>query len=191
MTSARSSSIFGYIGAVALTLACLSSLDAGAEPAGTLTLAITDGAGGAPLPARVEIRGADGAYYVAGDALRYVGDCGMSEPGSGYVDEAAALARFSDRIPIDNPYSRSTQFYSAGKSSVRLPLGPATVKVYRGSEYKVNVTTVEILEGETVENEIALARWVNMPKMGWYSADDHLHIARPTAELNPVVSRMM
>ncbi len=193
MNAARSFSISGDVGAIAfaLALACLSSLNAAAEPTGSLTITIKDGASGAPVPARVEIRGADGAYYVAEDALRYVGDCGMSDPGSGYVDQAAALARFSDRIPIDNPYTRSTQFYSAGKSTVRLPAGPATIKVYRGSEYKVSVTTVEIPEGDAVENELALLRWVDMPKMGWYSADDHLHIARPTPELNPTVSRMM
>ena len=125
------------------------------------------------------------------DALRYVGDCGMSDPGSGYVDEAAMLARFSDRVALASPYTRPTQFYSAGKTSARLPAGPATIKVYRGSEHRVSVNTVEIPDGATVRHEVLLTRWVDMPGAGWYSADDHLHIARPTPELNPVVSKVM
>ena len=30
-----------------------------------------------------------------------------------------------------------------------------------------------------------------MPQRGWYSGDDHLHIARPTQDFNPIVSKMM
>jgi hypothetical protein len=30
-----------------------------------------------------------------------------------------------------------------------------------------------------------------MPEKGWYSSDDHLHIARPVKKLNPYISKMM
>ena len=45
--------------------------------------------------------------------------------------------------------------------------------------------------GGTVELEISLRRWIDMSQKGWYSADDHLHIARPVPELNPYIARIM
>lgn len=156
---------------------------------GTLHLTITDATTGEPVPARVGIQGVDGAYHVAKDALLVGGDCDMSDQGAGYVDLASTLAGFSDRI--DNPYTKSTQFYSNGKSVVQLPTGPVTITVFRGPEYKVSVNTVEIQAAETVQHTIELTRWINMPQKGWYSADDHLHIPRPVTELNPYISKMM
>jgi hypothetical protein len=161
------------------------------EAPGTLRLTIKDGATGRLVPARVEILGADEVYYVAEDALELTGDCEMSDPRSGPVDAAASLAKFSGGDRIANPYTRSTQFYSSGKSSVRLPVGIATIKVLKGPEYEASVEKVEINAHAAVEREIALKRWIDMPKKGWFSADDHLHIARPTAEQNPIVSMMM
>ena len=166
------------------------SFPASAEEAtGTLQLTIKDATTGEAVPARVEIQGADGSYHVASDALQVGGDCDMSDQGAGFVDLASTLAGFSDRI--HNPYAMSTQFYSGGSSSIQLPRGPATIKVFKGPEYKVPVETVEIPATGTVEQEIKLARWINMPQRGWYSADDHLHIPRPAIELNPYISKMM
>jgi hypothetical protein len=49
----------------------------------------------------------------------------------------------------------------------------------------------EAAEGETIQREVRLERWVDMPARGWFSGDDHLHIARPVAELNPVILQVM
>lgn len=159
------------------------------EQAGMLQLTITDTATGEPVPARVEIRGADGAYHVASDALPVGGDCDMSDNGAGYVDLASTLAGFSNSIV--NHYTKSTQFYSDGTSLVVLPAGRATISVFKGPEYKVAVETVEIQSGETLMHSLSLSRWIAMPEKGWYSADDHLHIPRPVPELNPYISTMM
>lgn len=160
-------------------------------PSGTLRLTIKDARTGQPVPARVEIKGADGAYYVAEDALPASGDCGMGDPGSGPVDQAASLEKFFDRVRISNPYTGTTQFYSTGKSSVRLPAGTATVKVIKGPEYKLGVAKIEIPGGTTVEHQVVLTRWINMPQEGWYSADDHLHIPRPSPESNAGLLKML
>jgi hypothetical protein len=161
------------------------------EPVGTLRLTIDDASTGQPVPARVEIRGADGAYHVAEDSLPSSGDCGMGDPGSGPVDQAASLEKFFDRVGISNPYTGTTQFYSTGKSSIRLPAGTATIRVFKGPEYEVSVEKIEIPDGATVERQIALTRWINMAQQGWYSADDHLHIPRPSPEANAPLSRML
>lgn len=172
-----------------LTLGSFPTALLAQDQEGTLQLSITDSVTGEIVPARVEILGADDAYHVAENALLVGGDCDMSDQGAGYVDLPSTLAGFSDRI--DNFYSNSTQFYSDGTSSVRLPTGSATIAVFKGPEYEVSVEEVEIQAAATVEREIKLKRWINMPKKGWYSADDHLHIPRPDPELNPYILKMM
>jgi hypothetical protein len=177
--------------AVALVLlsGCASPPTLGERPSGTLELSIVDPSTGATTAARVEVRGADGAYHVASDALRVGGDCDMSDTGAGYTDLESTLAGFGDRI--ENAYTGSTQFYSSGTSSVELPSGTATVRVFKGPEYEIAVQAVEIPASGRVEREIALSRWTDMPGRSWFSADDHLHIPRPTPELDPVISAMM
>jgi hypothetical protein len=173
-----------------LTASWPSSLFA-QEPSGTLRLTINDATTGQPVPARVEIQGADGTYQLAEDALPASGDCGMDDPGSGPVDQAASLAKFFDRVRISNPYTGTKQFYSTGESSIRLPAGTATIRVFKGPEYKVRAEKIEIPRGATVEHQIVLTRWINMPTQGWYSADDHLHIPRPSPESNAPLSKML
>lgn len=156
---------------------------------GKLELSIVDAVTGEQIPARVEIRGADDAYHVAADALRVGGDCDMSDAGAGYRDLATTLAGFSDRI--ENPYTASTQFYSVGASSIALPVGASHVRVWKGPEYDVGTAMIDIPASGTIEHTLALTRWTDMPARGWYSADDHLHVPRPSAELNPAISQMM
>ena len=43
--------------------------------------------------------------------------------------------------------------------------------------------------GETQEVELRLERWIDMPGRGWYSADDHLHITRRTADDDRRIAR--
>jgi len=178
--------------AIGVALAMLCGCDAsptGDADTGMLELRIIDSSTGAPTPARVEILGSDGDCHVASDALRVGGDCDMSDAGAGYTDLRSTLAGFSDRI--ENPYTGSTQFYSSGSSRVELPPGIARVRVFKGSEYETAVQSVEIAASESVEAEIALRRWTDMPARGWFSADDHLHVPRPTPELDPVIAAMM
>lgn len=158
---------------------------------GALRLKIKDAETGKAVPVRIEIQGAEGAYYVAADALKIGADCEMSEPGSGPIDQAASLPSFMGRDRITNPYTKTPQFYSVGTSTVALPAGKANIKVFRGPECKVATASIDIPNGGTVQHEMKLNRWVNMPEKGWYSADDHLHIARPNPEINPQVSQLM
>lgn len=159
------------------------------QATGTFLLKISDEETGDTVPARVEIRGVNGAYYVSEDALPVGGDCNMSDLGAGLNNLASVLAAFSDRV--ENPYTKSTQFYSDGESVIQLPGGPAVVRIFKGPEYRVAVDTVMIRAYDTVNREIALSRWIDMPGNGWYSADDHLHIPRPVSELNPYISKVL
>ncbi len=193
MIRARRILICAYGSAVFLLLS--ATLVAGPlsaqESSGTLVLTIKDATTGKPVPARLEIKGADGTYHVAQDALPASGDCSMGDPGSGPVDAAASVAKFFDRVAVSNPYTGTTQFYSTGRSSIRLPAGTTAIRVFKGPEYKVGVETLKIRKGATVKHTVALKRWVNMPQKGWYSADDHVHIPRPSPDSNAPLSKML
>ena len=181
-------------GLAVLMIAALGAVPHGSglaaqEPGGTLLLTLIDAETGVPVPARVEVQGADGAYHVADDALPVGGDCDMSDLGAGLTDLASVLAAFSDRV--ENQYTGSTQFYSGGESSIRLPAGVASIRVFKGPEYRVAVESVEVRPESQTSLRVELDRWIDMPANDWYGADDHLHIPRPVPEVNPYISRVL
>ena len=159
-----------------------------ANEGSTLKLSIVDAASGQPTPARVEVLDPAGKPYVADDALLVgPGYSDRKTPWEGNLGQALALLSKS----VENPYTRTTQFYSTGNSKVALPPGQYKLKLYKGTEYEVQVRDVQIHADESVELKVAMSRWVNMPKEGWYSGDDHIHVSRPLKELNPAISKWM
>ncbi len=173
---------------IALWSCSTSSLSHGSET-GTLELTVLDAVTKEELPARIELQASDGKYYVASDGLLVGGDCDMSDEGAGLVDLQTTLDSFSRQL--ENPYRNSLQFYSEGKSSIELPEGTASIRIYKGPEYNAYQDTVDIQAGRVTQLRAGLTRWINMPAQGWYSSDDHLHIPRPVKELNPFISKMM
>ena len=69
-------------------------------------------------------------------------------------------------------------FYTDGRFSVRVPPGTCAVEVKRGYEYDPARRIFHLAKNEIVEATIALSRWVDMAKMGWYSGDTHIHFDR-------------
>jgi len=159
-----------------------------ANEGSSLKLSIVDAASGQPTPARVEVLDATGKPYVAEDALLVgPGYSDRKNPWKGNLNQALALLSKS----VENPYTRTTQFYSTGNSRVALPPGLYKLKLYKGTEYEVQARDVQIHADESIELKVAMSRWVDMPKEGWYSGDDHIHVSRPLKELNPVISKWM
>jgi len=155
---------------------------------GTLRLSIVDGVSGQPTTARVEVLDVGGTAYIATDALLVgPGYGGRANPWEGNLDRALALLSGS----VANPYTRTTQFYSTGQSRLSLPAGAYQLRLYKGTEYKVQAREVKIDAQKSVDFQVEMSRWINMPEQGWYSADDHLHISRPLKELNPLISKWM
>jgi len=155
----------------------------------TLKLRFIDGVSGKLTPARLHVRDRSGEDHVAQDAVRFGGDCDMSDAGAGYTNLASALAGFKDRLT--NHYTRSVQFYSDGTASLTLPAGETEIEVFKGPEYRVSRERVSLKSGETRKLDITMARWIDMPSQGWFSSDDHLHIQRPHPDLNPMILKMM
>ena len=69
-------------------------------------------------------------------------------------------------------------FYTDGTFSVRVPPGICTITVGRGYEYDPVQRVFQLEKNEVIEATIALSRWIDMAKEGWYSGDTHLHFER-------------
>src|SRR5262245_6600857 len=109
---------------MALLLLAISSLSAwrsgsvAKAKGAALQVWIVDAASGHLTPARVEVLDAAGTSYVAEDALLVgPGYSDRQNPWKGSVDEALALLSKS----VENPYTRTIQFYSTGNSRLELP----------------------------------------------------------------------
>ena len=76
--------------------------------------------------------------------------------------------------PSDNRYA----FYSDGHYRTRLPTGDYNLLVTKGIEYRFIEQRIRIESGATLDLNIDLERWINMPSEGWISGDVHVHIPR-------------
>lgn len=123
------------------------------EPVGTLTVAVTDGAG-KPLDARVSITGADGRSWAP----------------------ATALMHADDSFDRTERHFELGYYHTSGASSLTVPAGTYTVEVTRGLEYAVATRTVQLPARGTRAVRIAMHRMVDLPAKGWYSGDLHVHM---------------
>ncbi len=66
-------------------------------------------------------------------------------------------------------------FHTAGTFEVDVPAGPVTVEVMRGHEFVPVSAEVTVPAGGSARLELQLERLVDLPALGWYSGDTHLH----------------
>ncbi len=171
------------VGRAAL-VALASCLACAPAPSGTLALSVVDAETGAPTPARVELLDERGKAHVPPTALSLTLECFVAP----LPEWARGLTR-SDRI--DNPHTGTTQFYAAQPLRMELPPGRYRVRAFKGIEYAVSTDNVQIESGATTELSLALERWIDLPALGWWSADDHLHITRFGPEDDERIARWM
>ncbi len=62
-----------------------------------------------------------------------------------------------------------------GPFDMPIPPGEWQMIIRHGLEYLPIFDTFTARPGEDIEQTYRLRRWVNMPKRGWYSGDDHVH----------------
>ncbi len=80
---------------------------------------------------------------------------------------------------IDNPFTGTRQFYlDKNGVATRLQPGRYRIRIFKGIEYLVHETYVQIESTKTSTLREQLERWENMPEQGWYSSDDHIHFSR-------------
>ncbi len=71
-----------------------------------------------------------------------------------------------------------SQVYRRDGETLKLPPGGYTIEVGRGPEYlgeRRDLTVSEAPAGQRMD--VALRRWVDPAKLGWYSGDHHIHAA--------------
>jgi len=68
------------------------------------------------------------------------------------------------------------QIYRADGEHVYLPPGTYSVEVTRGPEYLVDTRELRVPAGaSSYEATFQLRRWLDLPMLGWFSADHHVH----------------
>ena len=70
------------------------------------------------------------------------------------------------------------QVYRQDGEHVFLPAGKYQVRYTRGPEYFTQATELHVPPGvDSIESTFKLRRWINLSKLGYYSADHHIHAA--------------
>jgi hypothetical protein len=170
----------------------------GVERAG-VTFRLVDGATGAPTPAMVCIRDCDdGAVRLPpdGDVCRRVSQTrdfytgvrfrsadrawiGPVRKTMGRGDNNDRSYAYEDRPSL--PYWREPVMYQTRSDfSITLPPGRYRLAVSHGMEYVPVSYEFTVTAGRFEDRTVALRRWVNLPALGWWSGDVHVH--HPTVE---------
>ena len=89
----------------------------------------------------------------------------------------------SKRLAPDFPFQ--PQVYRADGESIRLPEGSYTVVASGGPEYLTQTKEFRVEARGTSELGVTLERWIDPPKLGWYSGDHHIHAAGCSHYQNP------
>ncbi len=152
---------------LAVALGLIVSSAPGEQATARLAVTILDDATGQETPVRVSLVGADGSTAPvpqAAIAVQY-----------GRNDHAEGFASQPDG-----------GFYVDGAFEVDLEPGAYRLLLSKGNEYLAQEHEIDLGPGEEMSRSYRLERWVDMPKRGWYSADDHIHIRRSPRE-NPLI----
>lgn len=134
---------------------------------GAIDLTITDAETGLRVPARVGLYDQTGRLPLPSE-------------------DAMVVQRFGDKPRIVSlnkhvawPSENRTAFYVNGHYGSKLPAGTYQIAVSRGPEYRSQLVNIDIPAGASpTKVAIALKRYDNMPKRGWISGDDHVHLQR-------------
>jgi hypothetical protein len=173
--------------AVALLVGLASSAHAGDAELGTLSFRIVDAASGEPLPVRVTVVDGDGRSHVAASALPVAGECMQPAPPGWARAAEGGLSGAS----VADPASGAKAFYVDAPVAMEVAPGRYRVTATRGFEWKVSTVVIDVASGQGEATTIALERWADLPSEGWYAADTHVHVSRPTPELDPIVATWM
>jgi hypothetical protein len=140
--------------AVPAAAVVVASLGA-AVNAAELEITIHDAGAGAPLPARVYLEDASGAFHFLRSA----------DPGGAALE--FRRERFGTSIEMHT-------IVSAHPAKAELAPGRYTLTVERGKEYLPAVQSIEMTD-EPRSVEIALRRWSHVAEAGWFSGETHVH----------------
>lgn len=105
---------------------------------------------------------------------------------------AVEIHRFSEQIrelplrqvPAAWPNEGRFVFYVDGDYKSHVAPGQYTLIVSKGPEYRLHRQDIKVTAGSSADISVRLKRWIDMPAKGWFSGDDHIHIARNAPDVN-------
>lgn len=99
------------------------------------------------------------------------------------VDVQARVKMYDGQITY--PYWHEPAAYFVPQPfSIRLPAGKWRLAIAHGPEFVPYSEEFDVASGGTLARKVRLKRWVDMPRMGWYSGDDHVHYPRMKPDQN-------
>ena len=142
----------------------------------TLAVRIVDAATGQPTPVRVRLQNE------RGERPKVRGAVAVSESAIPIPRQAIAVMFGTNDRAEGYAIQPDGSFYVDGAFDVRLPPGTYTLAISKGFEYLRETQAIELKAGSSVRREYKMRRWMDMPRRGWYSADDHIHLRRSPAD---------
>lgn len=108
--------------------------------------------------------------------VRIVDASGQGTAARAWINQGATRY-YEPQEPAEvTPYRNDRSFSCDGTFSIQIPAGAATLHVEKGKEFRPVDLAVELTAGETLQQTIQLDRWIDMPSLGWYSVDMHVHL---------------
>lgn len=121
-----------------------------------IDFSITDKESGKPLAVRVEVGDKEGQKYWT------------PIKGASYTVDRDRKVGWQTTLWDQQP---GPFFYLGGQGTLGVDPKGKTAKIYHGFEYR----PVEMEIPDDGKVHIAMERWINMPKLGWYSGQTHIH----------------
>jgi hypothetical protein len=137
-----------------------------------LTVRILDAGTGRPVAARVRLEDSRGNRPQARGAVA------ISENAIPIPKQAVAVMWGQSDRAQGYALQPDGSFYADGGFDTPLPPGSYKLTVSKGPEFLEQTIVLDLPPGGAVSREVRLARWIDMPARGWYSADDHIHLRR-------------
>ncbi len=102
----------------------------------------------------------------------WVGPVRMTN-GKGNNENRSSLYELKPSIPH---WKEPVMYQTSGDFTIKLPPGKWRISLEHGTEYIPLTETFTVGEESTTLNKtFTLKRWINLPQLGWYSGDVHVH----------------
>jgi hypothetical protein len=79
-------------------------------------------------------------------------------------------------------FQPDSSFYVDGSFDIDLAPGKYEISLMKGVEYLDQQRTFNVAPNAVIRKKYSMRRWIDMPRRGWYSADDHIHVRRSPRE---------
>jgi hypothetical protein len=182
----------GHTGApIAPWLAALApSPSSSATAAAMLSVNIVDAQHGEPAAVRVRITDEAGRPFglPVGTNLAVAQETRLAAPGTvpGLPAQAIGIMYGQNDVAQGYAFQQDGAFFVKGAFELPMPAGTFFLTLTKGNEYIRLRERLVFQPGDHLKRTYRLERWVNMPQLGWYSADDHIHLRRSPRE-NPLI----